>query len=171
MRSRPRRRLNKRVHHQAPASSLFAQPLPKKCLAKRTRWSCSKPAIEPMNCSSINNSPSKSTPRSPRPPHSPEPVRVPTVHGAPGAKAISNSSSPVALRGSRHGEGCLYSYDTVSVQRIWYPSSIASLRMPPSVTFRYEFPNTITTKHHERATVIFNSHKIVVNYWIRETSM
>ena len=81
------------------------------------------------------------------------------------------SANAVAVRGSKHGERCLYAYDTVSVQRIWYPAATAGLFLPPSLTFRYRFPNTITTKHHRKATIIFDSDKIVVNYWIKERHM
>ena len=76
------------------------------------------------------------------------------------------STNPVA-----HGERWLYSYDTVSVQRIWYPGATAGLFLPPSLTFRYVFPSTITAKHHKRATIIFNKDKVVVNYWIKETPL
>ena len=106
-----------------------------------------------------------------------EPPVIQIVKGRTTADQIKSmlgspySRNPVAVRGSRHGERCLYIYDTVSVQRIWYPAAVAGLHMPPSLRFRHVFANTITTKHHRKATIIFNEDKIVVNYWIREAPM
>ena len=106
----PRRRLHPRPR-LSPRISTHQNPLPQKCLAKRRGRSCSKAKTEPLNRSSINIPPRKSgrlalhgPPHSsfflqissflhpslpPRPAHSPTPVRVLTVHGAAGAKAIS----------------------------------------------------------------------------------
>jgi len=101
-----------------------------------------------------------------------EPQGLEIVKGKTTAHQIQAMlGAPYATSPAAHGERWLYSYDTISVQRIYYPGANAVLFLPRSLTFRYRFPDTITTKHHRRATIIFNKDKVVMNYWIREAPM
>ena len=79
-----------------------------------------------------------------------------------------SSTSQIVVRGSSHGERWLYFYDVAFVQVISYPGVAAGRYLPTAVNFRQVFPNTITTKHHKIATVIFDKDKIVVNYWVKD---
>jgi len=84
------------------------------------------------------------------------------------------ASNPATLHGSRHpmaGERWFYSYDTVSVQQIYYPGATAGLYLPAALTFRYVPASTITAKHHREVAILFNKDRTVVNYRIKELHM